>query len=96
MRLRKLKRFIVLPFAFVLLTVGIIGCGKAVDTVESNLDTKTDVEKETEETLQQNSEQQNESEENATHLLGALTPEEALEYMKTTENLVIVEVNTAE
>ena len=31
-----------------------------------------------------------------TNLLGGLSPEDALEYMKTTENLVIVEVNTAQ
>lgn len=31
-----------------------------------------------------------------TNLLGGLSPEEALEYMKTTENLIIVEVNTAQ
>lgn len=31
-----------------------------------------------------------------TNLLGGLSPEGALEYMKTTENLVIVEVNTAQ
>lgn len=32
---------------------------------------------------------------NSTHLLGGLSPEAALDYMKTTKNLVIVEVNTA-
>lgn len=31
-----------------------------------------------------------------TNLLGGLSPEEALEYMKNTENLVIVEVNTTQ
>ncbi len=31
-----------------------------------------------------------------TNLLGGLSPEEALEYMKNTESLVIVEVNTAQ
>lgn len=31
----------------------------------------------------------------STHLLGGLSPEAALDYMKTTKNLVIIEVNTA-
>lgn len=36
------------------------------------------------------------TEKGQTNLLGGLSPEDALEYMKTTENLVIVEVNTAQ
>lgn len=46
----------------------------------------------------QNSEEDTEvkSNENKTNLLGGLSPEKALEYMKNTENLVIVEVNTAQ
>lgn len=35
------------------------------------------------------------SEAQATNALGALTPEDALDYMKKTENLVIVDVATA-
>lgn len=53
---------------------------------------ETDIETKTEgETIMANT-----TEAVRTNLLGGLSPEEALEYMKNTENLVIVEVNTAQ
>ena len=45
---------------------------------------------------EEESEMAGKAESGQTNLLGGLSPEDALEYMKTTEGLVIVEVNTAQ
>lgn len=82
------------------------GCTKTdtenTETVSENTsaETSTAASEDISETAKevQNTEEDTEvkSDESQTNLLGGLSPEEALEYMKKTENLVIVEVNTAQ
>lgn len=93
-------------FAIILCTAFVQLCGctqtktESTEPVSENIaaETSAAASEDVSETAEkaQNSEEDTEvtSNENKTNLLGGLSPEKALECMKNTENLVIVEVNT--
>lgn len=68
----------------------------AEEDISDEKSTETDIETKMETKTEGESIMGNTTESGQTNLLGGLSPEEALEYMKNTENLVIVEVNTAQ
>lgn len=68
----------------------------AEEDISDEKSTETDIETQIETKTEGETIMANTTETGQTNLLGRLSPEEALEYMKNTENLVIVEVNTAQ
>ena len=73
----------------VLLMAALTACGAVKPPVSSETETAAVPQSETEESAAMN-------EESMTNALGALSPEDALQYMKETDNLVIVDVATTD